>query len=275
MRRDFAARWGHRGEYESDPARPRGAESDAPATPLPLDPSPFLPDPLDARPAPLRALPFSAPRHLLAHREWFRDSVMRLWAAFRARALHHARELADAGLLEQPEDLWWLTPEEIRTLSASAWRDRAAARRNAPPEPAIAADLFWSDTLEPLDHPGGGQLPLVSGVVMGLALVARTPSEALALLECLPAGTGAPVLLAPAVDPGWLPVFVRVAGVAAELGGRLSHAAILLRELGIPSVLNLAGVTATARTGEPVRLVVPPGRVEVVARSPDQARSNR
>jgi pimeloyl-ACP methyl ester carboxylesterase/phosphohistidine swiveling domain-containing protein len=268
--RDFAARWGHRGEYESDPARPRGAEAGAPETPLPLDPSPFLPDPLDALPAPLRAVPFFAPGHLLAHREWFRDSVMRLWAAFRARALQHARELADAGLLEQPQDLWWLTPEEIRTLPVAAWRARAAARRAAPPEPAIAADLFWSDTLEPLDHPGGGQLPLVPGVVMGPALVARTPSEALALLERLPSGIGAPVLLAPAVDPGWLPVFVRVAGVAAELGGRLSHAAILLRELGIPSVLNLDGVTATARTGEPVRLVVPPGRVEVVA---DQARS--
>jgi pimeloyl-ACP methyl ester carboxylesterase/phosphohistidine swiveling domain-containing protein len=274
--REFVEQWGHRGEYESDPARPRGAETGAPGAPLPLEPSPFLPDPLAALPAPLRALPFLAPGHLLAHREWFRDGVMRLWAAFRARTLQHARELANAGVLETPEDLWWLTPEEIRTLPASAWGRRAAARREAPPEPAIPADLFWSDTLAPLDHPGGGQLPLVPGVVTGPALVARTPSEALALLERLPAGDGAPVLLAPAVDPGWLPVFVRVAGVATELGGRLSHAAILLRELGIPSVLNLAGVTATARTGERVRLVVPPGRVErvVEARSPDQVRSN-
>ena len=72
----------------------------------------------------------------------------------------------------------------------------------------------------------------------------------------------ASVLLAPAVDPGWLPVFVRVGGVAAELGGRLSHAATLLRELAIPSVLNLAGATGSAHTGEHVCLRVPPGSVE-------------
>jgi pyruvate,water dikinase len=68
-------------------------------------------------------------------------------------------------------------------------------------------------------------------------------------------------LLAPAVDPGWLPVFVQVAGVAAELGGRLSHAATLLRELRIPSVLNLAGVTRAAVTGDTIELRVPPGEV--------------
>jgi rifampicin phosphotransferase len=272
--RDFAGRWGHRGEYESDPAGPRDGERHAPGTAMPLDPSPFLPDPLTGLPALLRALPFLAPGHLLAHREWFRDSVMRLWAAFRARAMRHARSLAEAELLKTPDDLWWLTPAEITALPVEQWREQAAARRRALPAPPIAADLFWSDTLEPLDHPGGGQLPLVPGVVTGPALVVRTPSEALALLEQFPAAAGILVLLAPAVDPGWLPVFLRVAGVAAELGGRLSHAATLLRELGIPSVLNLSGVTATARTGELVRLSVPPGRVERVAepRSPDQIR---
>jgi phosphohistidine swiveling domain-containing protein len=132
--------------------------------------------------------------------------------------------------------------------------------------------LFWSDTLEPWPPAGdretpGERLPLVPGAVTGPALVARTPSEALAWLEETAAGRDAtsqaprPILLAPAVDPGWLPVFVRVAGVATELGGRLSHAATLLRELRVPSVLNLSGVTTIARNGEQVRLVVPPGEV--------------
>ena len=73
--------------------------------------------------------------------------------------------------------------------------------------------------------------------------------------------SGRPILLAPAVDPGWLPVFIRVAGVATELGGRLSHAATLLRELRIPSVLNLPGVTRAAHSGEVIELRVPPGDV--------------
>src|SRR5262249_10169305 len=139
--RAFAERWGHRGEYESDPASPRGAETYAPGVALPVDPPSFLPDPLAELPVPVRALPFLAPRHLLAHREWFRDGVMRLWAAFRGRALRHARALADAGLLATPEDLWWLTPEEITTLPKELWRARATARRETARPPAIAADL--------------------------------------------------------------------------------------------------------------------------------------
>jgi phosphohistidine swiveling domain-containing protein len=86
------------------------------------------------------------------------------------------------------------------------------------------------------------------------------------------ATAGRPILLAPAVDPGWLPVFVQVAGVAAELGGRLSHAATLLRELGIPSVLNAAGATQVAQTGETVELRVPPGEVRRLC-GPDAAQT--
>src|SRR5262249_41711864 len=67
--RAFAGRWGHRGEYESDPAGPRDGERYSPGTAMPLDPSPFLPDPLAELPVLLRALPFLAPGHLLAHRE--------------------------------------------------------------------------------------------------------------------------------------------------------------------------------------------------------------
>jgi pyruvate,water dikinase len=205
-----------------------------------------------------------APRHLRAHREWFRDSAMRLWAAFRARMLEHAEALVTRGLLERPEDIWRLTTAELQSLPPEQWRQRAGARRAVPPAPAMTADLFWSDTLAPLGVRSSGRLPLVPGIVTGPALVARTPSEALALLAGLPPEAGPPVLLAPAVDPGWLPVFVRVGGVAAELGGRLSHAATLLRELGIPSVLNLPGVMQCAETGRRVRLRVPPGVVEVV-----------
>src|SRR5262249_25065049 len=78
-RHAFEARWGHRGEYETDPAWPRGEEARSPGSSLSTMPRPALPDPLAALPAPLQRLPFLAPRHLRAHREWFRDSAMRLW----------------------------------------------------------------------------------------------------------------------------------------------------------------------------------------------------
>jgi phosphohistidine swiveling domain-containing protein len=259
----FELRWGHRGEYETDPARPRGEETRRPGSPLALALRPRLPDPLASLPLPLRRVPMLAPRHLLAHREWFRDGAMRLWTAFRARVLLHAHACVASGLFDQPEDAWQLTTAELRTLPPTSWRERIAARCGLPPT-EIDADLFWSDTLTPFGAVPLGRLPLVPGTVSGPALVARTPAEALALLAALPVAGERPILIAPAVDPGWLPVFVRAGGVATELGGRLSHAATLLRELAIPSVLNLAGATASARTGDRVRLRVPPGVIEIV-----------
>jgi pyruvate,water dikinase len=217
---------------------------------------------------------------------------MRLWAAFRARMLQQAAEAGAQGFLERPEQIWLLTTAELQSLPPYRWRERAGERASeqrvrgreggregetgkastpatgslplSQSSPAVTADIFWSDTLAPLGAAPSDRLPLVAGAVTGPALVARTPSEALALLAELPASDGRPVLIAPAVDPGWLPVFVRVGGVATELGGRLSHAATLLRELGIPSVLNLAGAMQCARTGERVCLRVPPGTVEIV-----------
>jgi pimeloyl-ACP methyl ester carboxylesterase/phosphohistidine swiveling domain-containing protein len=262
-RREFEARWGHRGEYESDPRMPRGEEARGPAGTLSTAPRTALPDPLLTLPAPLRRFPMLAPPHLLAHREWFRDSAMRLWAAFRARVLQEAACWVARGVLDSPEEIWLLATTEVCRLPPDQWRERVTTRREAGATPAIPADLFWSDTLEALGSTPLGRLPLVPGTVTGPALVARTPSEARALLDALPTAGERPVLLAPAVDPGWLPVFVRVGGVATELGGRLSHAATLLRELAIPSVLNLPGVMEAARTGERVRLRVPPGSVEL------------
>jgi pimeloyl-ACP methyl ester carboxylesterase/phosphohistidine swiveling domain-containing protein len=296
---EFYQSWGHRGEYESDPAVPRGDErplcphvarepsrsdagTDWSATRIPAEPRRLLPDPLSALPALLRHLPMLAPRHLQAHREWFKDSAMRLWAAFRARLMAEAALTVQHGILDRGEQIWDLTPLEIMALPAERWRDAAASGAAARPTITEAA-LFWSDTLEPyaasLSGSGGQahqqRLPLVAGRVTGPAIVARTPSEALAVLAELAVdrsatgiAVGRPILLAPAVDPGWLPVFIQVAGVAAELGGRLSHAATLLRELGIPSVLNLAGVMSLVRNGETVELQVPPGDVRPL-RGPD------
>jgi len=108
---------------------------------LPLSPRPSLPDPLGSLPAALRRLPMLAPRHLQAHREWFKDGAMRLWAGFRARMLAEAEELADEGLLARPEDIWRLTPAQIISLPAEQWRaDRASrpSRRGAPAHPALS-----------------------------------------------------------------------------------------------------------------------------------------
>jgi pyruvate,water dikinase len=83
------------------------------------------------------------------------------------------------------------------------------------------------------------------------------------------------ILVVHATDVGWTPLFMVAAGVVTELGGALSHAAIVARELGVPSVVNVASATLALHTGDLLRVDGDRGVVErLVAREPgrDDAR---
>ena len=67
------------------------------------------------------------------------------------------------------------------------------------------------------------------------------------------------ILIAPAVDAGWIPTFAQVSGVAVDTGGDLSHGSIILRELGIPAITNAIGVFQNIKTGDKVSLIADEG----------------
>lgn len=245
--------WGHRCAFESDPAWPRG---DHPA--VRIAPRPFLQEPLSTLCPWKRRLPWFLPNHMAAHREWFRDSSMRLWAAFRSRLVHTAQDAVDAGVLEDVESIFSLGIKDL-SLPPAQWERALSISGRAPAE--RPPHLFWSNSLLPLDHLPTAVVVIRAGVIEGHALVAQTPQQALSLLRRSP---GNPILVAPAVGPGWEPVFEKVVGVITELGGHLSHAALLLREdahYRMPVVFNVPAVTAQVKNGDPVRLEIPPGRL--------------
>ena len=76
------------------------------------------------------------------------------------------------------------------------------------------------------------------------------------------------ILVARAVDAAWIPTFSRVAGVAVEVGGDLSHGSITLREMGLPAVTNVRGATRAFRTGARLVLRADEGTVERVEPEP-------
>src|SRR5262249_1812230 len=82
------------------------------------------------------------------------------------------------------------------------------------------------------------------GVVRGRARVVRDPRAA----EIRPGE----ILVAERTDPGWIILFSSAAGLVVERGSLLSHSAIVARELGIPAVVSVAGVTQWLRTGDEV-----------------------
>jgi len=97
---------------------------------------------------------------------------------------------------------------------------------------------------------GGEQLvgtPVSAGVAEGPARVARTIEEANELRP-------GEVLVCPLTDVGWTPYFSLAAGLVTEIGGMLSHGAVVAREYGLPCVVNLPGVCDRVKTGDYVRL---------------------
>jgi pyruvate,water dikinase len=75
------------------------------------------------------------------------------------------------------------------------------------------------------------------------------------------------ILVAPITDPGWTPMFVPAAGVIVEVGGELSHAVIVARELGIPAVVAAAGACSALRDGDLVEMDGSSGVVRVLQRA--------
>ena len=90
----------------------------------------------------------------------------------------------------------------------------------------------------------------------GRAGIAASPGHARAVARVLmhPGEGGrlqpGEILVAPSTDPGWTPLFLRASALVAEVGGYLSHGAIVAREYGLPAVVNIPGLLDVVRDGE-------------------------
>jgi pyruvate,water dikinase len=73
------------------------------------------------------------------------------------------------------------------------------------------------------------------------------------------------ILVAPATDPSWTPLFTLASGVIVEVGGMLSHASTIAREYGLPALANVKNATKILRTGDRVRLDASAGVVRRLA----------
>lgn len=160
---------------------------------------------------------------------------------------------------------FFLTVDEIvdalrssRTDLAPLVRARRAehARDQARPDPP--ATFIGAPPPVQLPPAGGDLLrgtPASSGVVEGKARVLLSAAN---MNELQPGE----ILIVHTTDVGWTPLFCIAAGVVTELGGPLSHAAVVARELAVPSVVNVDGVTRAFKTGDRVRLDGDTGTVE-------------
>jgi rifampicin phosphotransferase len=168
------------------------------------------------------------------------------------------RALVDAGSsLAGVRSVFFLTIDEVVVALRAARTDMAPlvrarrgelARDQARPDPPATFVGVPPPVVMP---PSGGHLmrglAASPGVVEGRARVLVREDE----MDALQPGE---ILVVHTTDVGWTPLFLVAAGIVTELGGPLSHAAVVAREFGVPSVVNVVGATRAIRTGDRLRV---------------------
>ena len=215
-------------------------------------------------------------------RENLRFERTRVFGRVRRIVVELGKRFAAQGLLDEPRDVFHLEIHEVLgvvegTATSIALRELASARRReyevyrAMPAPAerfdtrgmvhqgnrFAGDEPAADDSRAIIEAkrGTGCYP---GIVRGAVRIVRDPRGA-----ALRSGE---ILVAERTDPGWVMLFPSAAGLLVERGSLLSHSAIVSRELGIPSVVGVAGLTQWLRTGDVVELDGRTGTVRLLDR---------
>jgi phosphohistidine swiveling domain-containing protein len=113
--------------------------------------------------------------------------------------------------------------------------------------------------------------PLEAGALRGIGCSSgEITGRARVILDIHKTGalTKDEILVTLFTDPGWTPVLARVGGVITEVGGLLSHAAVIGREYGIPAILNVNGATKLIKDGSLIRINGKTGVIEILEESP-------
>lgn len=201
----------------------------------------------------------------LGLREANRHALMHFCATTRRLFRSLGERLATGGALQSSDDIFFLTSNEVREIVRDRGRDwktvvdarRAERTRNAPleaPDTLTGAGPSEPDA-ETSEAPGIVKgLPISPGYAEGPARLVRSPEDRARVKP-------GDILIVPAIDPGMAPLFGLAAGLVAEMGGTLSHGAIIAREYGLPAVANVAGAMRRVRDGE--RIAVDAGRGEI------------
>jgi rifampicin phosphotransferase len=202
-------------------------------------------------------------------REHPKFAIVQVLGLVRAEVVAAGELLAQRGQLGAAAEVWHLGFEELAAAldDPSVQLDERVATRASelesdrgrrPPIVITSEGEVPSPDGERADLPPGALQGTAAsaGVVEGIARVVTDPAR-----EVLQAGE---ILVAPFTDPGWTPLFVHAAGVVTEVGGMMTHGAVVAREYGIPAVVSVVSAVERIKTGQRIRVDGTRGFVQIL-----------
>ena len=207
-------------------------------------------------------------RNLIGYREYPKYAIVNRYFIYKQALLKEARRLVEAGVLREQEDIFYLSFEELREIQFTHElnHDIIATRKDefrhfeklTPPRVITSEGEIITGHYKRENLPDGALVGLAvsSGLAEGRARVILTLEDA--ALE------DGDILVTAFTDPSWTPLFVSIKGLVTEVGGLMTHGAVIAREFGLPAVVGVESVTKLIKDGQRIRVNGIEGYVEIL-----------
>lgn len=207
-------------------------------------------------------------RTFIGYREYPKYGIISRYFVYKQALLAEAERLVQAGVLREKEDAFYLTFQELHDVVRSHQvadgliQQRKDAFRSyhalTPPRVLTSDGEALTGAYRRDDVPEGALvgLPVSAGTIEGRARVILDMAEA----DLEPGD----ILVTAFTDPSWSPLFVGIAGLVTEVGGLMTHGAVIAREYGLPAVVGVERATRLIRDGQRIRVHGTDGYIEIL-----------
>ncbi|MBJ9990856.1 phosphoenolpyruvate synthase [Paenibacillus sp. S28] len=207
-------------------------------------------------------------RNFIGYREYPKYGWVSRYFVYKQALLKEAERLVQAGVIHDIEDIYYLTFEELHeAVRTNMLDDRIISKRKdeykvyeklSPPRVITSDGEMFRGSYKRGDLPADAilGLPVSSGVIEGRARVILSMEDA-ALEE-------GDILVTAFTDPSWTPLFVSIKGLITEVGGLMTHGAVIAREYGLPAVVGVDHATKLIKDGQRIRVNGTEGYIEIL-----------
>jgi rifampicin phosphotransferase len=208
-------------------------------------------------------------RTFIGYREYPKYGMVSRYLVYKQALLAEGERLVHAGVLRDREDIFYLRFDELRDVVRTRHADEQLIQQRkdafrtyealTPPRVLTSEGEVIAGTYRRDDVPAGALigLPVSAGTVEGRARVVRDMADADLEAD--------DILVTAYTDPSWTPLFVAIGGLVTEVGGQMTHGAVIAREYGLPAVVGVEHATQLIRDGQRIRVHGTAGYVEVLA----------
>jgi phosphoenolpyruvate synthase/pyruvate phosphate dikinase len=206
-------------------------------------------------------------RNFIGYREYPKYSMINRYFVYKQALLKEAEQIVQANVIHEKEDIYYLIFHELREVIRtnkldyqiiSKRKDEYTFYEKLTPPRVLTSDgeiIAGEYKREHLPAEALVGLPVSSGVIEGRARVILNMEDA--DLE------DGDILVTSFTDPSWTPLFVSIKGLVTEVGGLMTHGAVIAREYGLPAVVGVESATKLIKDGERIRVNGTEGYVEI------------